>query len=285
LTFINKVSSVGEDPCYVSLSSDGKIIFVANYSSGNLTALAVEPDGSIAGPVETLAHLGNGPNTERQKSAHVHMVLPSPDHSYLFATDLGVDRVYAYRLALGNQTFPLQPAEPPFATVTAGAGPRHLVFGNDARFLYLIEEMGEAVVVFERDGPRLDAIQTVRVAEKEWPDDTGAAALHLSPDGKFLYASNRTNANELMIYSVDPQAGTLRPVGHQSSLGNKPRDFCIDPTGKFLLVANQDSDKLVIFKRNLDTGALVSTGKAVEIGSPVCVQMVPVPERQEQAGK
>lgn len=285
LTFINKVSSVSDDPCYVSLSSDGKNLFVANYSSGNLTALAVKPDGSIAGPVEALCHIGNGPNSERQKSAHVHMVLPSPDHGFLFATDLGVDRVYAYRLALENQTFPLQPAEPPFATVTAGAGPRHLLFTNDGRFLYLIEEMGEALVVFKRDGPHLDAIQTVRVAQKEWPGDTGAAALHLSPDGKFLYASNRANANELMIYSVDLQAGTLKQVGQQSSLGNKPRDFCIDSTGKFLLVANQDSDNLVIFKRNLETGALASTGKGAEVGSPVCVQIVPLPERQEQAEK
>jgi 6-phosphogluconolactonase len=137
--------------------------------------------------------------------------------------------------------------------------------------------MSEAIVVFKRDGARLDSIQTVRVADKEWPDDTGAAALHLSPDGKFLYASNRANANELVIYSVDTQGGTLMPVGHQASLGVKPRDFCIDPTGKFLVIANQDSDNLVIFKRDLETGALTPTGKPVELGSPVCVQMVPAP--------
>jgi 6-phosphogluconolactonase len=277
LTFINKVSSVGEDPCYVSLSPDGENLFVANYSSGCLSALAVQADGSLAGPVETLTHLGHGPNPERQKSAHVHMVLPAPDHDLLFATDLGEDRVYAYRFEPRNQAFPLHPAEPPFTAVTAGAGPRHLAFGKDDRFVYLIEEMGEAIVVFKRDGARLDSIQTVRVADKEWPGDIGAAALHLSPDGKFLYASNRANANELVIYSVDPQGGTLTPVGHQASLGVKPRDFCIDPTGKFLVVANQDSDNLVIFKRDLETGALTPTGKPVELGSPVCVQMVPAP--------
>ena len=277
LTFINKVSSVGEDPCYVSLSPDGHNLFVANYSSGGLSALAVQADGSLSGPVETLTHLGHGPNPERQKSAHVHMVLPAPDHDFLFATDLGEDRVYAYRLEPGNQAFPLQPAEPPFTAVTAGVGPRHLAFGHDGRFVYLIEEMGEAIVVFKRDGARLDSVQTVRVADKEWPDDTGAAALHLSPDGKFVYASNRANANELVIYSVDPQDGTLMAVGHQASLGVKPRDFCIDPTGKFLVVANQDSDNLVIFKRDLETGGLTSTGKPVEVGSPVCVQVVPVP--------
>ena len=118
----------------------------------------------------------------------------------------------------------------------------------------------------------------VRVAAREWPGDTGAAALHLSPDGKFLYASNRANANDLAIYSVDAQAGTLTPVGHQNSSGIKPRDFCIDPTGKFLVVANQDSDNLVIFKRDPETGALTPAGKSVEVGSPVCVEMVPVPE-------
>jgi 6-phosphogluconolactonase len=277
LTFINKVPSVGEDPCYISLSPDGENLFVANYSTGSLSALAVQADGSLAGPVETLTHVGHGSNPERQKSAHVHMVLPAPDHDFLFATDLGEDRVYAYRFEPHNQAFPLHPAEPPLTTVTAGAGPRHLAFGHDGRFVYLIEEMGEAIVVFKRDGARLDPIQTVRVADKEWPDDTGAAALHPSPDGKFIYASNRANANELLIYSVDPQGGTLMPVGHQASLGVKPRDFCIDPTGKFLVVANQDSDNLVIFKRNLETGALTPTGKQVEVGSPVCLQVVPAP--------
>jgi 6-phosphogluconolactonase len=138
--------------------------------------------------------------------------------------------------------------------------------------------MGEAVVAFRRNEARLEPVQTVRVAPGEWPGDTGAAALHLSSDGKFLYASNRANANELVIYSVDPQDGILTPVGHQASSGTKPRDFCIDPTGNFLLVANQDSDNVVIFKRDVQTGALTPTGKSVDVGSPVCVQMVPVPE-------
>jgi 6-phosphogluconolactonase (cycloisomerase 2 family) len=277
LTFIDKVSAVGDDPCYVSLSPDGQDVFVANYSSGNLSVLAVQPDGSLAGPVETLTHLGHGPNPERQKSAHVHMVIPSPDNEFLFATDLGEDRVYAYHCEPGSPMFPLHPAKPAFTVVTPGAGPRHLAFSHDGRFVYLIEEMGEAVVVFQRHKARLDPIQTVRVAAKEWPGDVGAAALHFSPDGKFLYASNRTNANDLVIYSVDEQTGTLTMVGHQASLGTKPRDFCIDPTGTFVVVANQDSDNLVIFKRDPETGALMPTGKSVEVGSPVCVQMVPAP--------
>jgi 6-phosphogluconolactonase len=129
--------------------------------------------------------------------------------------------VYVYRFEPHNQAFPLHPAEPSFTTVTAGAGPRHLAFGHDGRFVYLIEEVGEAIVVFKRDGACLDPIQTVRVADKEWPDDNGAAALHPSPDGKFIYASNRANANELLIYSVDPQGGTLMPVGHQASLSGQ----------------------------------------------------------------
>jgi 6-phosphogluconolactonase len=278
LTFINKVPSLGEDPCYVSLSPDGQNLFVANYSSGSLSALAVQADGSLAGPVETLSHVGHGPNPERQKAAHVHMVLPSPDNQFLFATDLGEDRVYAYRCEPGSQAFPLRPAEPPFTVVAPGAGPRHLAFSQDGRFAYLIEEMGEAVVAFKRHAARLEPIQTVRVADEPWPGDTGAAALHFSPNGKFLYASNRTNANELVIYSVDAQAGTLTPVGHQASLGKKPRDFCIDPAGRFLLVANQDSDNVVIFRRDLQTGTLTPTGKSVEVGSPVCLQMVPAVE-------
>jgi 6-phosphogluconolactonase len=143
LTFINKVPALGEDPCYVSLSPDGEDLFVANYSSGSLTALAVQPDGSLAGPVETLTHVGHGPNSVRQESAHVHMVIPSPDNEFLFATDLGEDRVYAYRCEPGSQAFPLHPAKPAFTVVTPGAGPRHLAFSHDGRFVYLIEEMGD----------------------------------------------------------------------------------------------------------------------------------------------
>ena len=138
LTFINKVPALGDDPCYISLS----------------------PDGSLAGPVQTLTHVGHGPNPERQKSAHVHMVIPSPDNEFLFATDLGEDRVYAYRCEPGSQAFPLRPAHPPYTVISSGAGPRHLAFSHDGRFVYLIEEMGEAVVVFERHEARLESIQT-----------------------------------------------------------------------------------------------------------------------------
>ena len=155
-----------------------------------------------------------------------------------------------------------------------------MAFSQDGRFAYLIEEMGEAVVAFKRDAARLEPIQTVRVGDEPWAGDTGAAALHFSPNGKFLYASNRANANELAIYSVDSLAGTLTPVGHQASLGKKPRDFCIDPTGRFVLVANQDSDNVVIFRRDLQTGTLTPTGRSVEVGSPVCLQMVPAVEHQ-----
>jgi 6-phosphogluconolactonase len=208
------------------------------------------------------------------------MVLPAPEHDLLFATDLGVDRIYAYQCQSGQPTFPLQPADSPFTTVGSGTGPRHLAFGPGGKVVYLIEEMGEAVVVFKRAGARLDPIQTVRVADEEWPGDTGAAAVHLSPDGKFLYASNRANANELLTYSVDSESGKLKLASRQSSLGRKPRDFCIDPTGKFLIVANQDSDNLVIFKRDLETGALTPLNKQVEIGSPVCLQIVPLREQK-----
>ncbi|HEY0792936.1 MAG TPA: lactonase family protein [Chthoniobacterales bacterium] len=274
LRFLNKVPSNGDDPCYVSLSADNRTLFVANYSSGNLSAVAVAPDGSLAGPVETLTHLEHGPNPERQKAAHVHMVQPSPDRRYLFATDLGNDRLYAYRCDAGDPGVPLTSAAPAFTAVAPGAGPRHFAFGPDGNFVYLIEEMGQAVVVFRRDGAHLEPLQTVRVAEKDWPADTGAAAIHASPDGRFMYASNRADANDLVIYAVAPATGLLTAVGHQSSLGVKPRDFCIDPTGAFLLVANQDSNNLVVFKRDQASGALTPVGKPLTIGSPVCLQMV-----------
>jgi hypothetical protein len=156
-------------------------------------------------------------------------------------------------------------------------GSRRTMINKQHRGLLLAYILPPPVVItFCFLGAWLGGVPSIRAAE---PANTGAAALHLSPDGKFLYASNRANANELVIYSVDPQDGTLMPAGHQSSLGVKPRDFCIDPTGKFLVVANQDSDNLVTFKRDLEAGTLTPTGKPVEVGSPVCVQVVPVPEQ------
>lgn len=274
LTFINQEPSGGDDPCHLSLSRDGKNLFVANYSSGNLSALPINKDGSLAAPVQTLTHSGSGQNPERQKSAHVHIVQPSPDGSFLFATDLGIDRIYVYDYEPDNRERPLKPADPPYKQLAPGSGPRHLVFSNDGRFVYVIEEMGEAIDAFKRNNAHLDFIQRVRFAEHDWPGDAGAAAVHLSPDGRFLYASNRATANELVIYSVDSQAGTLTLVARQDSLGIKPRDFCIDPTGKFLVVANQDSGNLVVFKRDPQSGALTSTGKTVELDSPVCVKWV-----------
>jgi 6-phosphogluconolactonase len=224
LTFINKVPSVGEDPCYVSLSPDGQNLFVANYSSGSLSALAVQADGSLAGPVETLSHVGHGPNPERQKAAHVHMVSPSPDNQFLFATDLGEDRVYAYRCEPGSQAFPLRPAEPPFTVVSPGAGPRHLAFSQDGRFAYLIEEMGEAVVAFKRDAARLEPIQTVRVADEPWPGDTGAAAIHFAPKREIPV---RVQPRER------ERAGDLRGgrAGRDAYTGGSPGQFRKKTTG------------------------------------------------------
>ncbi|HEY5811174.1 MAG TPA: lactonase family protein [Terrimicrobiaceae bacterium] len=274
LTFLNKVSSKGDDPCHLSLSPAADKLFVANYSSGNLSVIPINKDGSLATSVQTLTHSGKGPNLDRQQSAHVHMVEPSPDGLLLFATDLGEDRLYVYEYSSINKERPLQPAAPPYEQLDAGSGPRHFAFSNDGRFVYVIEEMGEAVVVLRRDRARLKVVEKIPVAEKEWPGDAGAAALHLSPDGRFLYASNRADANELVIYSVNTEDGTLKMVARQASLATKPRDFCIDPQGRFLVVAGQESGNLVIFRRDLESGTLTPTGKTVALDSPVCVKMV-----------
>lgn len=280
LTFVNQVSSQGNDPCYLSLSPDGRYLFVANYSvaadpGGSFGVLPVQPDGSLGAAVLTVHHEGSGPVKGRQDGAHVHSTVFSPDGQYLFAQDLGTDRMYAYRYAADGRNGPVSPTDAVENAMKTGSGPRHLVFGNDGRHAYLTSELAGTVTVLRyRDGGRFDVEQIERLAEPGFKGEVGAAALHLSPDGRFLYVSNRGDANDISIFAVDADSGRLTRVGRQSSLGKSPREFAIDPTGHWLIVGNQNSDTAYVFRRDPQTGLLGSDPKRLDIGSPVDFKFV-----------
>jgi 6-phosphogluconolactonase len=274
LEFINKKSSLGADPCYISVDKDQKSAFVANYSSGSIAVLPINKDGSLANAVETLHDEGHGINKERQEAAHVHTAVLSPDEKYVLYTDLGTDKLHVTRYKAGKE-IPLADAKPPFVSVTPGDGPRHLVFSNDKKHVYLLTEMGSNVHVFDYDGGKLKEKQTVSFLPTGFKGQTAGAAIHLSPDGKFLYASNRLETNNITVFAINEETGELSQVQQVSTFGKNPRDFAIDPNGNYLIVANQDSDSIYAYKIDKTTGKLARISTSIEIGNPVCLKFTP----------
>ncbi|WP_241024418.1 lactonase family protein [Burkholderia sp. Ac-20365] len=274
LTFLNRVSSDGNDPCYLSISPDGKYLTTANYSvaanpGGSFAVFPLQANGQVGASVLTVHHDGGGPVKGRQDNAHVHSTVFSPDGKYLFAQDLGTDKLYAYRYTPDGSRGLFGPTEKRYTDVKAGSGPRHLVFSADGRRAYLTSELTATVTAFSYDDGKLTQLQVVPMTKPGFKGQVGAAAIHLSPDGRFLYASNRGDANEIVIYAVDPANGHIREVGRQSSLGKAPREFSIDPTGKWLIVGNQNSDTAYVFRRDPQSGLLEANPKRIDIGSPV----------------
>jgi 6-phosphogluconolactonase len=279
LTFLNKVSSDGNDPCYLSLSPDGKYLLTANYSvaadpGGSFAVFPLQADGQVGPSVLTVHHEGGGPVKGRQDNSHVHSTVFSPDGHYLFAQDLGADKLYSYRYTPDGSRGLFGPTDWRYNQEKAGSGPRHLVFGADGKHAYLTSEMAATVSTFNYNDGKLTQVQTLSLTEPGFKGAVGAAAIHLSPDGRFLYATNRGDANDIVIFSVDPTNGHLKKIGHQSSMGKSPREFAIDPTGNWLIVGNQNSDTVYVFKRNQQSGMLDANPKRFELGSPVDFKLV-----------
>ena len=272
LTLLNSVSSGGDGPCYVSVNENKKYVFVGNYGGGSLTAVRVNDDGSLSSDSQTIQNEGSSVYKPNQNKPHVHAAVISPDGHFLLVPDLGTDKINIYNIEEGKAQ-PLTPAAQPFASVKAGGGPRHLTFSPDGKYAYLVQELDAMVTAFTYDNGKLEAIQSLTMLSDGFKGKVGAADIHTSPDGKFLYASNRGEANEIVIYAIDKD-GKLKYSGRQSSLGSAPRNFAIDPSGNFLLVANQNSDDIFFFKRDQKTGLLSSTGKKITVSMPVCLKFV-----------
>ena len=272
LTNMGKQNSGGKDPCYVSVTNNGKYVFVGNYSSGTFAEFAVKADGSLDTARQVIAHTGSGPNKDRQEGPHVHSTVLSPDNNYLFVPNLGIDKVMIYQI--NKNTGKLTPAPTPFAATAGGAGPRHFDFAPNKKYAYLITEMGANVIAYRYENGKLVKLQDISILPKDFKGEVGAADIHVSHDGQFLYCSNRGIANNITIFSINQTTGKLTVVGFQSTLGKAPRNFNFDPTGNFLLVANQRSDNIIIFKINRKTGMLTDTGKRIEVPNPVCIKWV-----------
>lgn len=271
LTLLNTQPAEGNGPCHVEVDKTGKWVIVGNYGSGSLSVLPVQADGSLGKATQTIQHEGNSINPERQEKPHVHSINIAANNEDIFVPDLGTDKIMTY--SLNAQIGQLTAGNPPFTETTPGAGPRHFTFHPNGKFAYVIQELNATITGFNYKKGKLEPFQTVRTLPNEYKGRTWCADIHISPDGKFLYGSNRSHES-LVIFSIDQKTGQLSYVGHQNVLGKTPRNFMIDPTGKWVLVANQDTDNIVIFSRDAKTGKLKATGKEIKVSMPVCLKLM-----------
>lgn len=273
LTLINKRRSGGDDPCNIITDAAGKWLFVSNYTSGSLSVFPLREDGSLGERTDHIQHEGHSVKPQ-QASAHVHCVMPAPGGRDVFVTDLGMDRIFTYELDPG--TGKLKAGTPPFTPVETGTGPRHLLFSPNGKFLYLIQELGGKVTVFRYDPGKLTQIQTLSTVPEGYHGRIWAADIHVSPDGKYLYASNRDDLNDIVIYAADPGTGRLTYRDRVKTGGQTARNFTLSPDGNYLLVGHQNGPEIHVFRRDAGSGALTRLDLPIPVPHAVCLKMCPV---------
>jgi 6-phosphogluconolactonase len=270
LTYLNSESSVGAGPCHVSVHPSGKMAYVANYGGGSFSTYHVQPDGKVTPASYTEQYSGTGPNAKRQEKAHAHFATATPDGKYVYVTDLGSDKIINYAVDTKNGKLTPNPSQP-FFSGKPGAGPRHLIIHPSGKSLFLLNEL-EATLTscsIDKNGV-ITAIKTYPTipADYSGPSNT-SSAIHLHPNGKFVYVSNRGH-NSISAFKINAN-GELEMVDQQTKSIATPRDFNIDPSGKFMIVANQSTDNLVIYDVDAATGKFTFKHESIAVKTPICI--------------
>jgi 6-phosphogluconolactonase len=276
LTELNQKATGGTWPCHITVDQTGKFALAVNYLSGSVVVLPIQSDGSLGDATDFIQHEGSSVNPDRQAGPHAHSVNLDSTNRRAYVADLGIDKMMIYLLDLANGK--LTPNAIPSVSVNAGLGPRHFDLHPGGRYAYLIEELGSAITAFAYDESTggLEEIETISTLPKGFDGRNTCADIHVSPSGKFVYGSNRGH-DSIAIFEVDESTGRLTPVGHESTQGNTPRNFCIDPTGAFMYAANQNTDSIVTFRIDQLSGGLTPTGDVVrDVPMPVCIKFMPV---------
>jgi 6-phosphogluconolactonase len=271
LRLLNQQPSLGGAPCYVVVDRTSRFLLVANYFGGNVAVLPIRRDGSLGEATDLKQDSGSSINAERQAGPHAHCIVLDPTNRFAYLCDLGTDKIMIFKFdaRLGK----LIPAKTPWAQVKAGGGPRHLTFHPRADYAYVINELHATVTAFARDRVRggLNELQTIATLPSDFTGANTSADIHVSPNGRFLYCSNRGH-DSIAAFEIDERNGKLSFIAHESSSGKTPRNFVIDPTGAFLLAANQNSNNIVSFRLDGKTGRLSATGHVAEVPAPVCLK-------------
>ena len=271
LTPLNAVSSQGSGPCHLAIDATGKWLTVANYNNGTMALIPIHADGTVGEAKQVEKHQGSSANPQRQSGPHAHCVLFSPDNRFLLLADLGLDKIFVYKFDAAAGT--LTPNDPPSASVAPGAGVRHLAFHPNGRVLYSINEMGNTITAFHYEPKTgvLESFQSETTLPEGFKGNTSTAEVAVNRAGTRVYGSNRGH-DTIALFAIDPRHETLSPMDHTSTLGKTPRHFTLDPTGKFLLVANQDTSDISVFKVHPNSGQLTPAGAPVKGAAfPVCL--------------
>lgn len=280
LRLLNTKPTGGTSTCFLALDKTGRYVMMANFGSSSISILNVHPDGSLGGMTAFMQHIGHSANPQIQNVPHPHSILPSPDNKHVSVSDLGLDKIFVYNF--DDKTGALSPADPKFATVKAGGGPRHFTFSPDGKFGYQLSEMSGNLDVFAWNSQEgvLKPLQTLSTVTPGLVTDNHSAEIAISPDGRFLYESNRRASDtsrgpdSIGVYAVDPAKGTLKQVEEKKTI-IMPRNFALDPTGTYLLSASELYNSVVVYKIDRSTGKLQDTDKKVTIDTPVCLVFIP----------
>jgi 6-phosphogluconolactonase len=276
LAALNRVDSNGRGTTNLSIDLRSMTLLAASYDSGTVSSIGLEADGSLGARASTMQETGSGPNQRRQASAHAHNAVVDPSGRYVLVPDLGADRVFVYGFDGAKHALLRDNGDPPRAFgVPPGSGPRHLVFGADGRFAYVITELSAEIFVLRWDAGqgRLVPVQTVSISSPELKGVRSGAEIVVSADGRFVYAEDR-GEDTLVVFRVDPESGKLSELQRISSGGAKPWGMELDPSGTALFVANQHSGNVVVFSVDPASGKLADTGAAADVPTAVSVAFV-----------
>lgn len=274
LSLLNSQQTHGGSPCYIKSDATGEHVITANYSGGNISIFATAKDGYLLPASQVIDFNKNADPQVAAIESRLHCIAFSPDGKYLFADDLGKDKIHKMNVKMhtaNNNNVPyLEVGSPAAFDIKKGSGPRHLTFHPNNRFAYLINELSGTITSFKYSEGILKSIQYI-ASDTTKEVKKGSADIHISPDGRFLYASNRLKADGIAIFSIHPTSGLLTKVGYQPT-GIHPRNFIITPNGKYLLVANRDSNNIQIFSIDKKSGLLNENRKSITIDKPVCLK-------------
>lgn len=270
LEFLNLQRTVNAGTCHIQLDRSRRCLIVSSYHGGIIGLSPLTEEGLIGEIAEVHQHKGTSV-LPVQSQARAHSAIFSPNNHYVVVCDLGLDLLKMYKLDL--EAPKLIPHDE--VKIAAGAGPRHFVFHPELDYAYVINELNSTVTAFTFDAAqgKLNEIQTISTLPNSFQGDNACADIHISPDGRFLYGSNRGH-DSIVIYAIDQQTGKLKTVDHTPTLGGHPRNFALSPDGRFLLAANRDANNIVTFKRDQPSGMLTPTGSVCEISRPVCLRFL-----------
>jgi len=266
---INEQSVGGKGPAHISIDPKGRFAYTANYGDASVTVFPINSDGSLAKASDFVKHTGSSINPQRQMRPYPHSSIPSADGKFLYVSDLGTDRIMTYEVMNGGK---LKPAVIPYVQVPAGSGPRHFKIHQNGNFAYSVDELSNTIVGFKvnKKTGALTIIERLSMLPEGYSEVTYASDVHFSPDGKFIYATNRGHES-VVIYEVNAKNGKLRMVGHESTGGKHPRNFMISKSGEYVLVGNSNTDNVVIFNRDSKTGLLKPNGVQYTIPAVTCL--------------